>query len=62
MAQNRLIGLTEIAGEQKTVIMPVIGLDIKLHQRRTEDVPSVEELKRYTATNLSRLVHVSRDE
>ena len=60
MAQNRLVRLSEIAGEEKPVVAPVIGPDIELHQRRAENVSGVEKFKRDARRDLARLVHVNR--
>ena len=62
VAQYRLVGLPEVAGEQQPVVVAVVALYVELHKRGAEDVPRVEELERYAARYLAWLVHVGRHE
>ena len=62
VAQDRLVGLPEVAGEEQAVVVAVVRADVELHQGRAEDVARVEELERDAAADLARLVQVRRHE
>ena len=58
MAQNRLVRLAEIAGKKQPMSFVVPATDVQLHERRPEDMASVEKFKRYAAGDLPRLMEM----
>ena len=61
VAEYRLVRLAEVAREKQSVVVAVVGSDVELNERRTENVTSIEKLKRYSAAYLARRVHVRRN-
>ena len=58
VADDRLVRLSEVSGEEKPVALAPVLPDVELHQGRTENMPGVEKLERYPFGDLPGFVHV----